>query len=598
MKYVRLFLVLAFTTACSYAQVGAQDTVRETVASLLDRLRTSMPAEDLVAMTPDEALALLTDDEKRVLGSEHLTFSVNVPVTVSVFRDVTQGEVPFWLNERAFQKVVGEVKVEDEIFEIWSRAFPAGHVGLGVNSIGGGGDHYFVAIAPTDAGTRVTVTDISPAQHSLGVMKIGEFVYAGSGDRIVALPPAYEGQTLLRGHAERRREAQITGVFQVTEYPATAEPDQILLTWGADPKTTQSIQWRTSTRVTTGRARYIEASRATQAGAEEWTVVVAVTDPLENEIIVNDPVCNRHTAVLADLAPGTTYAFAVSDPSEDGWTENGEFTTAPAETESFKFIYMGDAQTGLDTWGALLRDAYEKHPDAAFYVMAGDQVNRGNQRNEWDSFFHNARGVFDRRPLMPCLGNHEYQGDQGPWMYLELFDLPENGPKEIPPESGYSFSYGEVLFVVLDGNQPAADQAPWLESQLTNSDAQWKIAVFHQPVYSAAPRRDNPEMRDEWGPLFDKYHVDLVLQGHDHAYLRTYPMFNGSPVGSPAEGTIYVVSSSGTKMYELGAHDYTEVGMEKIATYQVLNLDVGKNTLTYRAYDIDGVVKDEFVIDK
>jgi len=38
------------------------------------------------------------------------------------------------------------------------------------------------------------------------------------------------------------------------------------------------------------------------------------------------------------------------------------------------------------------------------------------------------------------------------------------------------------------------------------------------------------------GALFDKYHVDMALQGHDHAYLRTYPMNNQERVDSPQKG--------------------------------------------------------------
>ncbi len=48
--------------------------------------------------------------------------------------------------------------------------------------------------------------------------------------------------------------------------------------------------------------------------------------------------------------------------------------------------------------------------------------------------------------------------------------------------------------------------------------------MFHHPVYPSHPWRDTPALREHWVPIFDKHHVDLVLQGHDHAYLRTYPL--------------------------------------------------------------------------
>jgi len=110
--------------------------------------------------------------------------------------------------------------------------------------------------------------------------------------------------------------------------------------------------------------------------------------------------------------------------------------------------------------------------------------------------------------------------------------------------------------------------------------------------------RDNPEIRKLWGDIFDKHHVDVALQGHDHAYLRTYPMKAGNRVESPAEGTIYVVSVSGTKFYEQAPHDYTEFGMTNTSTYQVLDILIFGDKLIYKALDLDGNVLDEFTIEK
>jgi len=69
-------------------------------------------------------------------------------------------------------------------------------------------------------------------------------------------------------------------------------------------------------------------------------------------------------------------------------------------------------------------------------------------------------------------------------------------------------------------------------------------------------------------------------------------------VASPKEGTVYIISVSGTKMYKQDAHDYTEFGMSNVATYQVLDIQISGNRLVYRAYDIDGRLRDELVIEK
>ena len=90
----------------------------------------------------------------------------------------------------------------------------------------------------------------------------------------------------------------------------------------------------------------------------------------------------------------------------------------------------------------------------------------------------------------------------------------------------------------------------------------------------------------------------MVLQGHDHAYLRTYPMKDNRQVNAPKNGTIYVVSVSGTKMYSQGDYDYIEKGFTKTSTFQVLDIQISGDRLVYRSYDLDGRIKDEFVIEK
>jgi hypothetical protein len=274
-----------------------------------------------------------------------------------------------------------------------------------------------------------------------------------------------------------------------------------------------------------------------------------------------------------------------------------EFTTAPARVEPFSFVYMGDAQNGLDRWGTLVKHAFQSRPDASFYILAGDLVDRGNDRDDWDSFFYNGSPVFRQRQLVPAIGNHENQGGH-PTLYLKNFTLPVNGVPEIEPERTYAFEYSNAQFVILDSNLPPEDQVDWLDHTLGSSKATWKFVVYHHPLYSSAPSRDNEALRRHWLPVFDKHHVDLALQGHDHAYLRTYPMKGNRRVDSPKDGTVYIVSVSGTKYYGQGERDYTEVGFTKISTYQVLDIQLAGDRLLYRAYDIDGQLKDKFEIVK
>lgn len=379
---------------------------------------------------------------------------------------------------------------------------------------------------------------------------------------------------------------------RATQFPAQARPLDVCLTWSDDPRTTQAVQWRTARECLEGWVQYKEK------GQDAVSEVEAKRTSLVDRLIQNDPKNFHFTARMKDLKPATAYLYRVGAKSPEVWTDWAEFKTAPDQAVPFSFVYMGDPQVGSDTWGQLLHSAQKNHPNAAFYTLAGDIVNRGNDRNLWDEFFHAADGVFNTHPVVPALGNHDYGKEHDPHLYEQVFDLPRNGPRRAIAGRNYSLRYGNALIVVLDSNRPTRGQANWLEEQLSASDAKWKLAVYHHPMYSSKGNRDNEEVRSFWMPLFDKYHLDMALQGHDHAYLRTYPMKDGQRVETTKDGTVYVVSVSGTKLYDQDQHNYTEVGFTKVSTYQVLDIAVNPDKLTYRAYDADGKVRDELVIQK
>lgn len=579
------------------AHSGGHPSVHDTVAGVLVRLRRELTPDQLIELTPAKVEAFLTTQERETLATGHVRFRVNVPVVVTIVRDVSLGDEPFWLAASGFKSTGLKIKLANRDFDTWEKEFPAGEIGLGIHNFTGRGTHYLPLLKPQHAGDTIKVTELYPGHLRTANMTAGVEPFVDQEARLATVPPELEGQLLVQVESDSDEDARIVSLFSKTQYPALDHAEHVVLTWSGDPRTTQTIQWRTSAKIKKGVVRYqIKSTHATP----DWNsarIRRAVTEALSTPTLVNDPLINRHAVTLRGLKPGTTYVYSVGDGSTDGWTEPVEFTTAPKETTPFSFIYMGDAQNGLDTWGILLRNSHRARPDAAFYLMAGDLVNRGAERWDWDSFFQNAKGVFDRRTLMPVLGNHEYQGGE-PELYLAQFALPRNGPKSIPPERAYSFEYSNAKFIILDSNLDAAEQTAWLEKELANTKAVWKFVSYHHPAYSSGGNRDNVKVRNLWTPIFDKYHVDLALQGHDHAYLRTYPMRGQKRVASAKDGTIYTIAVSGTKFYDQPQRDYTEVGFTKVATYQVLDIQITGNRLVYRAHDVDGKVRDEFVIEK
>jgi hypothetical protein len=109
---------------------------------------------------------------------------------------------------------------------------------------------------------------------------------------------------------------------------------------------------------------------------------------------------------------------------------------------------------------------------------------------------------------------------------------------------------------------------------------------------------DYPELRAALARLYDEFHVDLVLQGHDHAYPRSHPVRSGRIAGAGEQGTTYLIAVSGSKMYEI---DTPHAGLMKkmltrVQSYQVIAVDGG--TLQFQSYSADGQSVDAFELTK
>jgi hypothetical protein len=74
-----------------------------------------------------------------------------------------------------------------------------------------------------------------------------------------------------------------------------------------------------------------------------------------------------------------------------------------------------------------------------------------------------------------------------------------------------------------------------LEKTSHNKDIDWIFVMFHKPMYSSLSKQfEEYIIRDKYHPLFDKYGVDLVIQGHNHIYSRTLPLsFNKLDISQP-----------------------------------------------------------------
>ncbi|OMD08275.1 metallophosphoesterase, partial [Paenibacillus odorifer] len=183
--------------------------------------------------------------------------------------------------------------------------------------------------------------------------------------------------------------------------------------------------------------------------------------------------------------------------------------------------------------------------------------------------------------------------------YTSHFNLPDNGAKGSIAGTSYSFDYGPVHVTVLNTESNLKKQTEWLKEDLKNTDKKWKIVAMHRPAYGG----NSYKKVENWTDIFDMYEVDLVLQGHNHEYSRSYPLRGGKivPEGEISKdakrGTVYVVTNaSGGKFNEKKEDQFYHAVHFQNYKQMFAGINVTGDTLTYQAYDVDGKLLDEFVL--
>ena len=381
----------------------------------------------------------------------------------------------------------------------------------------------------------------------------------------------------------------------------TAVPDRINLSWESDPATTMSVSWRTDTTV-----QQPVAEIAVAEGGPKFMEKRSSVDATTQELRTNLGVALFHSATFTELKPDTQYLYRVGDGSN--WSEWSQFQTASTEAKPFSFVYFGDAQNSVKShWSRVVRRAFQDAPKAAFFLHAGDLINRAENDAEWGEWFYATGFIHRSTPCVATPGNHEFGriGDTNERRlsihWQPTFTFPQNGPDGLK-ESAYWFDFQGTRFVSLNTNEKHEVQAQWLETVLEDNPNTWTILTFHHPMYSASAGRDNPHLRALWQPIFDRHHVDLVLQGHDHTYARSQLMTGevnlttGVTHADPNTGTVYVVSVSGPKMYELGRRPFMRRAAEDTQLYQIIKVD--GQQIVYEARTATGELYDGFVLRK
>ncbi len=285
----------------------------------------------------------------------------------------------------------------------------------------------------------------------------------------------------------------------------------------------------------------------------------------------------RHAVTLTGLTPSTVYHYRVESGgaplSED--SEDATFRTAAGPDQTaFTFVVFGDTRTQHQCHQAVVERIVAVEPD--FVLHTGDLVAHGNADHEWETFFEIERELMAHVPLFPALGNHEGNDPR----YFDLFYLPGN-------ERWYAFDYGNARFVCLqvDGLAdfgPGSEQYDWLEETLATNTQPWLFVYFHIPPYSSVQDNLEGNVRQTLPPLFERYGVDVVFNGHKHNYER-----------NEVNGVTYVVTAGGgAPLYAMQEREPTQAAF--VMAYHFTLLEIDGDHLRAAVISSAGEVLDEF----
>ncbi|MDB4955542.1 MAG: Purple acid phosphatase [Myxococcales bacterium] len=345
-----------------------------------------------------------------------------------------------------------------------------------------------------------------------------------------------------------------------------------------DPKTSIVAQWRTTDDTTTGSViRYGAGANLPEAQLTQ------TLDGLQfGYKSTGTQIFRMHQAHLCNLQPGTTYSYQVGTTGH--FSPVYTFHTAPdigAHPDAEVTLgYVGDSRGGQDVWAQVVSQLQQRTPD--LMLFSGDATTVGIAQPEWEDFLGNAEKLFATIPVIMVNGNHENNAIN----FFSQFALPGD-------QENYGIDYGFAHVTVANDtpDDPATLTTTIRDSIAADFEAskaaQWKMLLHHRPMWSSGTLHGSDlTLQASWQPLVDQYHLDLVLNGHEHQFEITKPLLGQAIQPTNATGTVYVIAGgAGADLYPTGTvpwDAYAEM------THSAAVIHVRRNMLTLDSFRPDG----------
>jgi predicted MPP superfamily phosphohydrolase len=311
------------------------------------------------------------------------------------------------------------------------------------------------------------------------------------------------------------------------------------------------------------------------------------------------------------LERGTVYVYRVIDRAFCIITPEVTLKAVDPTSTSFTFAHVSDSQAGALEFGRVM-EAVAGSSD--FVIHGGDVVQYANKEYEWTQMLDGNYEYVMGMPIMAIAGNHETSYNNATFEIFKHFN------NKIPEQTSvalgyyYSFVYGDVKFIMLntndlEDNKLKSEQYDWLIAELENNTSKWTIVSMHNPMYSVgkygADETKNSialALREQLSCVFAEYGVDLVLQAHDHAVSRTFPIdkdgaaktevtetLGGVEYIVDPEGVVYVMSgpagSQGRAPIAIDESIYAYAETGRKASWAEITVDGDTLTVTVKWHD-------------
>ena len=383
----------------------------------------------------------------------------------------------------------------------------------------------------------------------------------------------------------------------------STEPRHVRVTWMENPTAQAVVSWSTTLPGATHKLHYDTQSR--KGNVRQYAHNIANIHSGEytqsnDDVAYGVKSLYYHHAFLNGLKPNTTYYFVVV--SDKSVSREFHFVTAPDDDRPIRVLFGGDSRIGgrdpylhEDRRNMNLRMAAlaEAHADVIAFCHGGDYYQRAELRymEPWMTDHELAMPKSGRIiPIIPARGNHDRAIG-----FEEMFYWPDR-------KHDYYFETRlskDVALITLNTEiSLAGDQRAWLDKALEEArpNHRWLFVQYHKPAYSSVRGwTDGEDRRHYWVPLFERYHVDLVCESHDHALKRTLPIRQGGP---HTHGIPYIGDGGlGVPQRKPDASRwYLQAPGITNSVHHVHLLEFEKDSLRGRAFGMEGELLDDFTL--